>query len=85
MNCVVCQRPECDCGPLSGEGACLDCEFTSATARDLELLQLLQEHGYEAAGIPPAAKPIGGCEECGCVEWIEEGGLSMCSNCGRVK
>ena len=85
MNCITCHQPEFVCGPLSSVGECLDCEFSASNARELEVLAILQERGYEGAAVQPPEKPAGGCSECGGVEWLEDAGLKMCTNCGSVQ
>ena len=83
MTCRECNNSEAICGPLSASGECLDCELTAATARDLETLRLLQERGYEGAAVHVPPRLVG-CPECGSVDVLEDNGLTMCSNCGRV-
>lgn len=81
-TCRECHNSEAICGPLSASGECLDCELTAATARDLETLRMLEERGYEGALVHVHQV---GCPECGGVDVVEENGVSMCSNCGRVR
>lgn len=85
MTCRECHNVETLVGPLSASGECLECELSAETARDLETLALLAEHGYIGASVDPPSRPVGGCPECGGTESIEENGLKMCAECGYIQ